>query len=178
MANIEVEVRSFVSKEQYDSLLDFFKREGQLLTEDSQETFYFSGEQDLRIQQNNFYAKVWLKKGKLHDAHREEIEIHVERKDFEVLGQLFLTLGYTVSIKWFRHRIEFSWEGVTVCLDHTKGYGYIVELEKMCTDSEKEREYAVLLQKLQSLGIALTPKEEFEAKFKYYKENWQRLVEE
>ncbi len=177
MANIEVEVRSFITKEQYEQLLDFFKAHGQFFTDDTQETFYFSGEQDLRIQKNNFYAKVWLKKGKLHDAQREEIEIRVERKDFEVLEQLFLTLGYTVSIKWFRHRIEFSWEGVMVCLDYTKGYGYIIELEKMCTDSEKEREYVVLLQKLERLGIVLTPKEEFDAKFRHYKENWKRLIE-
>ena len=105
MANIEVEIRSFITKEHYEQLLDFFKVQGELLKDDTQETFYFSGEQDLRIQRNNFYAKVWLKKGKLHDAQREEIEIHVERNDFEMLEQLFLTLGYTVSIKWFRHRI-------------------------------------------------------------------------
>ncbi len=178
MTNIEVEVRSFITKDKYDLLLNFFNREGKFIKEDTQETFYFSGEEDLRIQKNNFYAKVWLKKGKLHDAHREEIEIHVERKDFEVLEQLFLTLGYTISIKWFRHRIEFSWEGVTVCLDQTKGYGYIIELEKMCTDLEKEREYAVLLEKLQLLGVNLTPKEEFDRRFTEYKENWRRLVEE
>ena len=178
MANIEVEIRSFISKDKYEQLIDFFKTNGQLLKDDTQETFYFSGEQDLRIQRNNFYAKVWLKKGKLHDAHREENEIHVERKDFEMLEQLFLTLGYTVSIKWFRHRIEFLWEGITVCLDYTKGYGYIIELEKMCTSEEQEREYELLLEKLQGLGIVLTPKEEFDRRFRDYKENWKRLIEE
>ena len=95
MANIEVEIRSFISKDKYEQLIDFFKTNGQLLKDDTQETFYFSGEQDLRIQRNNFYAKVWLKKGKLHDAYREEIEIHVERKDFEVLEQLFLVSQLT-----------------------------------------------------------------------------------
>src|SRR3989338_6573869 len=147
MANIEVEIRSFISKDKYEQLIDFFNTNGQLLKDDTQETFYFSGEQDLRIQRNNFYAKVWLKKGKLHDAQREEIEIHVERNDFEMLEQLFLTLGYTI------------------------------ELEKMCTSEEQEREYEVLLQKLNDLGVVLTPKEEFDVKFKYYKENWKRLVE-
>ncbi len=176
MANIEVEVRSFITKEQYEQLLGFFKAKAQLLKEDTQETFYFSGEQDLRIQKNNFYAKVWLKKGQLHDAQREEIEIHVERKYFEVLEQLFLTLGYTVSIKWFRHRIEFLWEGIAVCLDYTKGYGYIIELEKMCTSEEQKGEYALLLEKLKRLGIVLTSREEFDERFKYYKENWKKLI--
>ena len=64
-----------------------------------------------------------------------------------------------------------------MCLDYTRGYGYIIELEKMCTSEEQEREYEVLLQKLNDLGVVLTPKEEFDVKFKYYKENWKRLVE-
>ena len=119
---------------------------------------------------------MWLKKGKLHDAYREEIEIHVERKDFEVLEQLFLALGFEVTTKWFRERKEFLWEGITVCLDDTKGYGYIIELEKMCTSEEQEREYNILLEKLQMLGIVLTPKEDFDRRFKEYKENWQKLI--
>ena len=64
---IEVEARSFITKEQYEKLLEFFKQNSKLLKEDYQETFYFNCEQDLRIQKNNFYSKVWLKKGKMHD---------------------------------------------------------------------------------------------------------------
>jgi uncharacterized protein YjbK len=41
MNNIEAEIRSFISKEQYDSLLDFFKTNAKFLKEDFQETFYF-----------------------------------------------------------------------------------------------------------------------------------------
>ena len=54
MNNIEAEVRSFISKEQYEKLLSFFKQNAKLLKEDYQETFYFDCESDLRIQRNNF----------------------------------------------------------------------------------------------------------------------------
>ncbi|HIG93249.1 TPA: hypothetical protein HA234_03560 [Candidatus Woesearchaeota archaeon] len=176
--DIEAEIRSFISEEQYGQLLLFFQQNASFMKEDYQETFYFDGEQDLRIQKNDFFAKVWLKKGKLHDDHREEIEIRFDRSDFEKLEQLFLSMGLRVGIKWFRARLEFKWDDATVCLDFTRGYGYIIELEKMCSDHDKEQEVEKLKQKLASLGIAATPKAEFEARFKYYKENWRELVKE
>ncbi|GEM_PF-2211807 len=72
--NIEVEIRSFISKDQYQELITFFHKNGQFKGEDNQETYYFDAEQDLRIQRNHTHSKIWMKKGKLHDEHREEIE--------------------------------------------------------------------------------------------------------
>ncbi|MEK6898987.1 MAG: CYTH domain-containing protein [Nanoarchaeota archaeon] len=178
MQNIEVEVRSFISKEQYEKLLEFFNAEAELLKEDYQETFYFNCEQDLRIQRNNFFSKIWMKKGNIHDAHREEIEIKFDRADFDKLERLFISIGFDIEIKWFRKRFEFKWKGIIICLDYTKGYGYIIELEKMSSDENKESEYLNLKEKITSLGIEITPKEEFDAKFWYYKKNWKTLIGE
>lgn len=174
--NIETEIRSFVSKEKYDELLDFFRSNASLVKEDYQETFYFDCDEDLRIQRNNFFAKIWMKKGKIHDDSREEIEIQFERSEFEKLERLFLSLGYNVEIKWFRKRFEFEWDDTTVCLDFTKGYGYIIELEKMCTEDEKESVLENLKQKLESLDVEATSKEEFDRKLRSYQENWRSLV--
>ncbi|MBI2582613.1 hypothetical protein HYV87_05820 [Candidatus Woesearchaeota archaeon] len=174
--NIEVEIRSFISAERYQELLSFFRQEGKFLHEDYQETYYFDTEQDLRIQRNNTYSKIWLKKGKLHDEHREEIEIKFDKDKFEILEKLFITLGYNTNIKWFRKRYTFDWQGLKVMLDYTKGYGYIIELEKMSSEEEKEQALSLLKDKLRMLNIPLTSKEEFDAKYKYYKENWKRLV--
>lgn len=178
MNNIEVEVRSFISKEQYEKLLDFFKQNTSSLKEDYQETFYFDCDQDLRIQKNNFFSKIWMKKGKIHDDHREEIEIKFDKDEFEKLEKLFLSLGLNVQIKWFRKRFEFQWEDITVCLDFTKGYGYIIELERMASEENKEKEHENLKQKLKSLNVEITSKEEFDKKFLYYKENWRSLTKD
>jgi predicted adenylyl cyclase CyaB len=175
---IEVEVRSFIDKEKYNELIEFFKKNAQFLKEDYQETFYFDSEQDLRIQKNNFFAKIWMKKGKIHDDYREEIEIKFDKKDFSELEKLFLSLGYKVNIKWFRNRHEFDWSGIKVCLDYTKGYGYIIELEKMTTEEKKQEEFDFLKKKLESLKVNITSKEEFDKHFKNYKENWKQLVEQ
>lgn len=176
MKNIEVEVRSFISKEKFEELLEFFKNKSRLVKQDYQETFYFNHKEDLRIQKNNNYSKIWLKKGKLHDDFREELEIKFDRNEFEKLEKLFNILGSDVKIKWFRDRNEFDWNGVKVCLDYTKGYGYIIELEKISFDDEKEQTLELLKQKFTELNIKLTPREEFENKFKYYKNNWKELT--
>jgi predicted adenylyl cyclase CyaB len=174
--NIEVEIRSLISKERFDELLDFFKQNAQLVKEDYQETYYFDCDEDLRIQKNDFFSKICIKKGKVHDDHREEMEIKFDKNEFDNLEKMFLALGYNVEIKWFRKRFEFKWDDITVCLDFTRGYGYIIELEKMCSKETKEKELKLLKQKAQFLKIEITPKEEFDAKFQHYKENWRSLV--
>jgi adenylate cyclase class IV len=174
--NIEAEVRSFVSKERFEELLSYFNEQADFIKEDYQETFYFDCPQDLRIQKNNYFSKIWMKKGKLHDDHREEIEIQFEKDYFEQAEKLFLSLWYNIEIKWFRTRYEFKRDTITVCLDYTKWYGYIIELEKMCTEETKEQEVLLLKEKIQSLNIDITPKEEFNEKYLYYKDNRRDLV--
>jgi uncharacterized protein YjbK len=41
--NIEVEIRSFISRSQYYNLLKFFKKQGKFLGQDRQIAYYFSG---------------------------------------------------------------------------------------------------------------------------------------
>lgn len=174
--SIEVEIRSFISKEKYFELLDFFKENAELKKEDYQETFYFDCDEDLRIQKNNLKSKIWMKKGKLHDEQREEIEIEFDKEKFNELENLFLALGYNVEIKWFRKRKQFLWKGITVCIDNTLGYGYIIELEKMSDEKSKEENLIFLKNKMKELEIKITPKEEFNKKFEYYKNNWKDII--
>jgi predicted adenylyl cyclase CyaB len=173
---IEVEIRSFISREKYGELLDFFRREGDFVNEDEQETYYFDAPFDLRIQRNNFFSKIWMKSGKIHDEHREETEVKFDRNDFEKAEKMFLSLGYNVQIKWFRKRHNFKWQGIDVSVDFTKGYGYIIEFEKLAEESEKENTVELLKEKFQLLKIPLTSREEFDQKFQYYKENWKKLT--
>lgn len=173
---IEVEIRSFISKEKYEELIEFFKKEGEFVTEDFQETYYFDAPFDLRIQRNYFFSKIWMKKGKIHDEQREEVEIKFGRNDFETLEKMFLALGYNVQIKWFRTRHSFKWQGIDVSIDFTKGYGYIIEFEKHSNENEKDETLKLLKEKFNSLNIPLTSREEFDQKFSYYKENWQQLI--
>ncbi len=176
MNSIEVEVRSFISEDQYHKFLDFFNKNAKFLKEDDQETHYFDGKEDLRIQKNNYFSKIWLKSGKIHDEAREEIELRFPKEDFEKLQRLFSRLGYNVKIKWFRKRHDFDWDGMTVSLDYTKGYGHIIELEKLCSEAEKEATLKMIKGKLAELNIKISSREEFDNKFKHYEQNWQTLI--
>jgi len=167
--NIEVEARSFITKKQYEDFLKFFRKKGKFLGRDKQITYYLSGPKDLRIQKTNKFSKLWLKDGKIHAKYRQDIEIRCAREDFEKLEELLLKLGYKVQIKWSRVRNDFLWKGIRVSVDWTRGYGYIIELEKRGREKDKEKIYQSLLKKLKELGIKLTPKKEFDKKFNYYK---------
>ncbi|MFA7298339.1 MAG: hypothetical protein WC010_01715 [Candidatus Absconditabacterales bacterium] len=177
MKNIEVELRSFVDEEKYRQLINFFDQKAKFLKEDNQITHYFTGGHDLRIQKNNFFSKIWMKKGALHDDHREEIEIKFDKEDFDKLQQLFINLGYEIEITWIRKCLQFDRDGIEVSLDYTKGYGYVIELEILSTDLDKDENLEILRQKFAELEITITPKEEFKTKYEWYKTNWKTLIE-
>lgn len=174
--NIETELRSLIDEKEYKRLLRFFKKEAKFLGQEKQISYYFSGEQDLRIQKSDKSAKIWMKKGKMHDDSREEIEVKLDLKEFENAEKIFEALGYVVKIKWFRKRNTFSWNGIKVMIDDTKGYGMIVEFEKMCKEKDKEKTIQILRRKMSELEINETPKSEFAKKFEYYEKNWKQLI--
>jgi len=60
-------------------------------------------------------------------------------------------------------------------LDFTKGYGYIIELEKMSGEKDKKEALVYLKKKMKEINIPITPRSEFEAKYKDYCKNWQRF---
>ncbi len=178
MADVECEVRSFIDADRLAELDAKFRDEGEFLGEEHQETHYFDCEQDLRIQQSDGGAKLWLKKGALHDDAREEIEVKCGRDDFPKLAEILGELGHGTEIKWFRHRRRYRWHGVKVTLDSTKGYGDIIELESVVPEAEKEGCVAGLKALMSELDIEITLRGEFERRFEYYKENWRELVGE
>jgi predicted adenylyl cyclase CyaB len=177
--NIEVELRSFITKEQYEMLLAFFKMEVPDHYNDNQITYYFDAPLDLRIQKNSVCSKVWMKRykeGEIHTEAREELEIKFEQEYFEKLEQIFVGIGYPLKVKWFRNRHSFSWCGCEVSIDSNKGYGYIIEIEKMTDEDGKEAAIQKIRTLFQALQVEITPKEEFDAKYAHYLANWQTLT--
>lgn len=175
--NIEVEIRSFITEDEYNRLMKFFKENTEHLGEDDQITLYFSGDEDIRIQKSKKFAKIWMKRGKIHDEHREEIEVKFRTDDFDKMFKIFNSLGYEIEIKWIRKRNSFKWDDIDVMIDHTQGYGYIIELEKMTNDEDKEEVYNYLKSKLKSFDIEITPRKEFETRFREYKEKWKEIID-
>ncbi len=172
----EVGVRSLLKKEKYDELIEFFRREGEFVGEDDMETCYFDAKFDVRMQRNNSFSKVWVKGGRADGGQREETEIRFDRKDFDNLVLLFQGMGHDIQVKWLRKRHTFRWQGMDVILDYARGYGYTIELGKACEEDEREMMMFTLKQKMMSLGVQITPKEEFDRMYQYYRDNWKMIV--
>lgn len=172
----EVELRSFISDADYSRLEDYFRSNAEFLGADDQVTLYFDTPKDVRIQCNSLYAKVWYKGGVLHDQSREEIEVRFVREDFDKMERIFAAMGYNVKTKWFRKRLSFDWQGITVALDDTRGYGKILELEILTPESGEEEALDRLCAKMSELKIEITPREEFDRRFKEYEADWRALV--
>jgi predicted adenylyl cyclase CyaB len=170
--NIEVEARSFVSDAQYNNILSVLKKTATFVNEISEENVYLSGDNDLRLRRSDDNASIILKEGRIHDDYRKEHEVRFEASDFRSMENLLRLLGYNVEIRWFRKRIEYKQNDLKI----TKGYGKIVEIEKMVSPGEEKSAYQELENKLKSFNIKITPKEEFNKAFEYYKENWKSLI--
>jgi len=176
---IEVEIRSFIDNETYDRLFKFLNEKAKFLDETFQVTVYFNTEIDLRVQQNKNFSKLWIKGGKIHDTAREEMEVKFKSEDFPNLLKILKLLNFSVRMVWLRKRLEFEWNDIKVYLDDTEGYGKIVELECYVErEQEVNKAEETLKEKLKQLKVELTPREEFEEKFKWYEKNWKNSIKE
>ena len=176
MKKFEVEVRTFISNSQYRKLAQKLKRIADFKKEIDEETIY-CGNEHLRIRRDDKFSYLILKSGKIHQNFRKEIEIEFDRKYFQTLKELFERIGFPVRAIWLRKRKVYNWNRIKIFLDDTKGYGKILELEKIVSDKNKEKTFIDLKNKLLSLGIKeITPKKVFEQKFKNYLKNWPKLI--
>src|SRR3989338_7536182 len=124
---IEAEIRALITHEQYTKLDSILSRQAKPITEEHQETWYYDLPVDFRIQKSGAGAKIWMKEGKMHADARKEYEVQLKKDDFGTCTKMFEKLGFKIKVKWLRHRKMFSWKGITVCLDNSKGYGQVIE---------------------------------------------------
>jgi len=176
MKKFEVEVRSFISNSQYKNLIKRLKKIAKFKGEINEETIY-CGSEKLRVRKDDKASFLILKSGKIHQDFRREIEIKFQKEDFEKMKELLERIGFSVKAIWLRKRLVCDWNGTKVFLDDTKGYGKIIELEKIVNEKSKERAFSDLKEKLLILGIKkITPKKVFDKKFKDYLKNWKKLI--
>jgi predicted adenylyl cyclase CyaB len=173
---IEVEQRSFISAEKYQKLISQFETLYSSIEDTRQVTHYFDCPIDTRLQISTEGGRLWQKLGKMHDDAREEIEVTVEREEAVSLYTLFQNMGLSFKISWYRHRRAFQKNELTITVDHTVGYGYILEAEILCDDHEKDAAKTKLTEWFQEQGIEISPKQDFEKAFASYTQNWKELT--
>ncbi len=174
--NIEVEVRALVTPDEFARLKKFFNKNARFLNRHSDETVYFDENGQVRLRREKIRAYFVRKAGKIHDKHREELEIGIDKADFDSAKKFMEFLGRPAEVEWHRERFVWSFLGLKAYLDNTRGYGSIFELEAVVAPREKERAYQKMLKIFNDLKIKPTPKEKIQKHYRYYLKNWRKLI--
>lgn len=174
--NIEVEARCLITEQKYNQLVKYFNKNAKLLEKFHDETAYIDGKENMRLRRDEKHSYIILKSGKIHDEFREEIEIKADKKDFEKLEKLFCQINHPVSVYWDRNRRVYLWSGFKTFLDKSKGYGCMIELEKICNSKTQNNAYNKMLKLLDLIDLKPTNKLELNKKFNFYLKNWKKLL--
>ncbi len=164
---IEVEVRALLDDSKYEELRKRLDAEAEFLGEELQETHYLHSDSDVRVQKGS-RGKIWSKKGAMHSEAREEVEVFFDTEHFGSVLAILHKAGHPTKVVWRRMRRDYNWLGTKVCLDDTEGYGRILELESLVAKGEEEKALKDLNQKIRELGVEVTPKSVFDAKYQEY----------
>lgn len=176
MKNIEVEVRALISEAEFGRLKKFFDKNGKFLNHHKDETIYYDKDGRVRLRKEENRAYFVHKGGKIHDKHREEFEITINRSDFISSQKMLEALNKLPVVKWHRERMVWQYEGMKAYLDNTNGYGRIFELEAIVDPKDKENAYNKMLKIFKDLNIKPTPKEKIQKHYNYYLKNWKKLL--
>jgi predicted adenylyl cyclase CyaB len=105
----------------------------------------------------------------------------VKRMEFEEsvaitldeLDALLIKAGFTYQAKWSREREEYTYKGISVCLDKNAGYGYLAEFEKIVHDeNEADAVRTELDTIMQELGVEELDQDRLARMFDFYNQNW------
>lgn len=126
----EVEIRGPLTESEYARLLSFLKKKGKLLKEADQLAIFFHGLKDnLSLKKDHSLEKLVLKKGGWHHGNRQEIEVILEKGQFDNALKLLKALGYTLGHKVPAFRQDFSYKGVQISLKTKAVIGPHYEME-------------------------------------------------
>jgi predicted adenylyl cyclase CyaB len=169
---IEVELRTFISEQQFNQLLQHLLSTGDELEHTRQITHYLNHPTDTRVQISTEGGRVWQKLGKMHERSRQELEVLMSKINAEIMLDIFHNLGFSMKVSWYRERRAYQIGEMTVSLDNTIGYGRILEAEIRCAESEIDTSHNKLQAFFGSLGLKPGTKEEFDAAFTDYLRTW------
>ena len=81
-------------------------------------------------------------------------ELELEVSDDEIMHHILQTIGFESIVEVKKKRIETDYRGYTICIDEVEELGDFLEIEKLSEeDSDKEREYEMMMHILTELGI-------------------------
>lgn len=177
----EVEISSLLKPAGYKRVYKYLKRSGKLLKEEQTVTVVFETPKgDLRLVKNEEQVKLICKVGNVFHEIRPEMEVLADLKDMDELEKIFIALDFKVACRYKKKRVHFRWQGTIISLDNVKGFGLIMEMEKLVDERLVKKGEQDIREKLTKLlnkfGIDITPINELNKKYQHYLNNWSKLI--
>lgn len=174
----ELELRSFVGEDEYARVAALLPMLGVPEGPVRQVTYYLDHPIDTRVQLMARGGRVWQKLGRIHDEVRKEYEALVDRHAASALLSILGNLGHGIRIVWYRERRWVRSGELTVTLDHTVGYGRIVEVEALFSrDADRPHAMRAVEEMLARLAVSPTPRSVFDSAFERYSREWRALTQ-
>lgn len=165
-----VEKRTFIKKDKYIELANYFKTNCTLEANFNQIIYKYKSDLDFRLifDAKNAYLRL---RGVVN--HNEDIKIDIKNDQIKDLTVVLRNLGMYEETKWYRHRMIFKFRNYTITLDETYQYGYVISISKPINDIEQLNAVHDELDNIfNAFKIKITTKEEFNDRYKYYKIHW------
>lgn len=138
----EIEIKSLLSEEQYDSLVNKLPKIMNLLNKESLHTQKFkSNDNDIRLRHSKDKFELVHKEGFATDLTRKELTINLEsRNEIDNFAKLLKSLSFTEEPSWITHRMDFEhmYDDHTylISLQHTENFAKILEVEFIANNKD------------------------------------------
>lgn len=170
--DIEVEIRGFLSKDDYERVSKILIQNGKKTAEKRRtlidySTFLPGGirdrKKDIRIRETNGVPEIVVKIGAWgDDESRKEFSFMGQEGQFETLIEIFGHLGYEKGIRAIRNTQAFDYREVEIALVEVPGHSYYFEAEKMVEEVDSvELAKKEILEVIAELGLSKMSQEEF-----------------
>lgn len=116
---IEIEFRGPLTKNEFQKLLTFFKKEAEFVKRMKRKTFVFENKDktlDLKVRTTDGVPEVVLKKGFAGARRREEIILPLKTNSTKEALRLFSLLGYNKGIIAVRDNYIFNYKNIEFTL--------------------------------------------------------------
>lgn len=166
--NIELEIRAELSKKQFQELLNQLKKEKKLEHQTKRLSVMFWGEIskevfDIRVRtDSNQNTEIVIKKGNFHSKDRKEFYKKISKDQFTIFVELFSLLGLQSKMTERENFVFDLGNKINLVMVKAKSI-YYLELEKISSLKDKNKNYKELKEVASILGVSLIKnKKEFE----------------
>jgi len=115
----EIEFRGPLTKNEFQKLLSFFKKEAEFIKRMKRKTFVFENKDetlDLKVRTTDGVPEIVLKKGFMGARRREEIILSLKTNSTKEAVRVFSLLGYNKGIIAIRDNYIFNYKNIEFAL--------------------------------------------------------------